>query len=271
MADIPLTTAPNDHGQQTFIKGVAAIWMRHYRVWLRIFWPSLVSGVVNPVFFLFAFGFGIGAVVKQVGEVNYLHFVVPGMVAHAALFQSSFEASIPSYTRFRVQRTYEAMLAAPLFFKEVVYGEILWAASKGCLSALCLYLVAWAMGGLPSLSGAVLSFPFVAVSCAAFASLGLLSTAYAKTYEFFSYFFVFWMTPSLLFGGVFVDNANYPEWLQLVMWVFPIKHLIEVIRPMCIGAQSDWPMVAVHMAYIIAFMLVCATLAARRMQKRLFD
>lgn len=261
----------NPHGTQTLVGGVLAIWMRHYRVWLRIFWPSLVSGVVNPVFFLFAFGFGIGAVVKQVGDLPYLHFVVPGMIAHAALFQSSFESSIPSYTRFRVQRTYEAMLSAPLFFKEVVYGEILWAASKGMLSALCMYLVAWWVGGLPSLAGAALSLPFVAVACMAFAALGLLCTAYARTYEFFSYFFVFWMTPSLLFCGVFVDNAAYPLWLQTVMWVFPVKHLIEVIRPLCVGQAVDWLMVAIHMAYIVAFMVVCATLAARRMAKRLFD
>ncbi|MBI1363879.1 MAG: hypothetical protein GC134_07820 [Proteobacteria bacterium] len=265
-----MSTTP-ERGRQTMLGGIAAIWMRHYRVWLRIFWPSVVSGILNPILFLFAFGFGLGAVVKQVGDISYLHFVVPGMIANAALFQSSFEASIPSYTRFRIQRTYEAMLAAPLFFREVVYGEILWAASKGVLSALCLYLVAWAVDGLGSLSGALISFPLVALSCASFASLGLVCTAYARTYEYFSFFFVFWITPSLLFCGVFVDPAAYPQWLQWATWFFPVKHLIEVIRPLCAGLSVDWTMVALHMAYIMAFMFICAAMAARRMAKKLFD
>ena len=41
----------------------AAIWWRQYLVWRKIIWPSLTTNVANPVLFLFAFGFGLGAVI----------------------------------------------------------------------------------------------------------------------------------------------------------------------------------------------------------------
>ncbi len=45
-----------------------------------------------------------------------------------------------------VQRTWEAIMHAPLTLGDVVLGEILWAASKAVLSGLAIMLVAGALG-----------------------------------------------------------------------------------------------------------------------------
>jgi len=44
-----------------------AVWRRNVTVWRRLMWPSLTTNVLDPLIFLFAFGYGLGAVVQQIG------------------------------------------------------------------------------------------------------------------------------------------------------------------------------------------------------------
>src|SRR4051794_4917700 len=91
-----------------------AVWRRNAIVWRRLMWPSLTTNVLDPLIFLFAFGYGLGAVVEQIGGMDYLTFVVPGMMCYAAMFAPSFEATISTYARFSLQRTWDAILATPV-------------------------------------------------------------------------------------------------------------------------------------------------------------
>ena len=230
----------------------------------------MATNVFNPVLFLFAFGFGLGAVVGRIGGVSYLAFVVPGMMAQAAMFAPSFETSISAYSRVNLQRTWHAMLATPVRLSEILWGEIAWAASKGVLAALCVLIVAWVWGGVLSPWGAILSLPVIVLACLAFAAYGLLATSIARGWEFFSYFFSFWVTPMFLFCGVFFDISRFPPYIRTVVWVLPMTHLIAVIRPLMLG-QAPGAAVALHILYIALTGWLAAHLALRRFAQRLFD
>ena len=84
-----------------------AVTRRQYLVWRKVLWSSLTTNVANPILFLFAFGFGLGAVVDQMGGLDYLAFVVPGMMAYSAMFAASFETTVGSFSRFDFQKTWE--------------------------------------------------------------------------------------------------------------------------------------------------------------------
>ena len=77
-----------------------AVCRRQYLVWRNVIWSSMTTNVVSPLLFLYAFGFGLGAVIDDMGGLSYLAFVVPGMMAYSAMFAASFETTIGSYARF---------------------------------------------------------------------------------------------------------------------------------------------------------------------------
>jgi len=108
-----------------------AVWRRNALVWRRLMGPSIATNVLDPLIFLFAFGYGLGAVIDRVGGLDYLSFVVPGMMCYAAMFAASFESSISVYARFHMQRTWDAILATPVTLAELMFGEMSWAATKG--------------------------------------------------------------------------------------------------------------------------------------------
>ncbi len=254
-----------------FNRYTAAIWYRHFLVWRELFWSSMATNVFNPVLFLFAFGFGLGAVVGTLDGVSYLAFVVPGMMAQAAMFAPSFEATVSVYSRVNLQRTWHAMLATPVQLSEIIWGEIAWAASKGLLAGLCVLVVAWLWGGVLSPAGALLSLPVIVLACLAFAAYGLFATSLARHWEFFSYFFSFWVTPMFLFCGVFFEISRFPYYLRAIVWLLPMTHLIAVIRPLMLGHTLGPGTAALHILYIAITGWLAAHLAQRRFAQRLFD
>src|SRR5690349_3951716 len=198
-----------------------AVWRRNFRVWRRLIWPSLTTNVLDPLIFLFAFGYGLGAVVQQIGGMDYLTFVVPGMMCYAAMFAASFEATVSTYARFSMQRTWDAILATPVTLTELMLGEMSWAATKGVFSACCVILVGALWGGIGSLSGALLAIPVLALGAVSFACCGMVATAHAKSWDIFAYFFTFWVTPMFMFSGTFFEVARFPFAIQAIAWALP--------------------------------------------------
>jgi len=249
----------------------AAVWWRQYLVWRKIIWPSLSTNVANPILFLFAFGFGLGAVIDDMGGLDYLAFVVPGMMAYSAMFAASFETSIGSFSRFSFQKTWDAVLATPVSLVELLLGEALWAACKALLSALCVLAVGLMWGGVGSLPGALASLPLILLAGFCFAACGLCATAHAKSWEFFSYFFTFWVTPMFIFSGVFFGIDRFPDYVQPIAWVLPMTHVIEVVRPLTAGQPQSLAMAFLHIGYVAALAAAAFALAYRRLRIRLFD
>jgi lipooligosaccharide transport system permease protein len=248
-----------------------AVTRRQYLVWRKVIWSSLSTNVANPILFLFAFGFGLGAVVDRMAGLGYLAFVVPGMMAYSAMFAASFETTVGSFARFDFQKTWDATLATPVTLLELLLGEALWATCKAMISAICVLAVGALWGGVGSAGGALLSLPVILLGGFAFATCGLVATAYARSWEFFSYFFTFWITPMFVFSGVFFAVDRFPDYIEPIAWVLPMTHLIEVVRPLVAGQDLALLEALGHVAYVAALGAVAFVVAYRRLKARLFD
>ncbi len=250
---------------------ILAVTHRQYIVWRKLIWSALATNVANPLLFLFAFGLGLGQFVTRMGDVPYLAFVVPGMMAYAAMFAASFETTIGAYTRYQQQGNWDAIMATPVTLAELLLGEVLWAAMKAMLSAVCVILVGWAWGGVLSVTGALIALPLVFAASLGFACFGLAATTHARGYEYFSYFFSFWITPMFVFCGVFFDISRFPDPVQVIAWIFPMTHLIAIVRPLTTGAPLDPLMVVVNIAYLAAISGLAFWVAYREARRRMFD
>lgn len=248
-----------------------AVWWRHILVWRRMMWSSLTMQMVNPILYLFAFGFGLGAVISNMGGLGYLAFVVPGMMAYSAMFTASFESTISAYSRLTMQKTWGAVLATPVTLLELLLGEAVWAITKGLVSALGVVLVGYFWGGVGSLPGALLSFLVLALACFTYAACGLAATAYAKHWEFVSYFMTFWVTPNFIFSGVFFSIDRFPGYVQALSWILPTTHVIGIIRPLTAGQPLHPGMTLLHLAVLSLLGGVMFFLAHRKLKERLFD
>ena len=211
-----------------------AVWRRNFLVWKKLAIPSLLGNLADPMIYLFGLGYGMGGLLPQVGGVSYIAFLAAGTVCASTMNAASFEALYSAFSRMHVQRTWEAIMNAPVTLEDVMAGELLWAAAKATLSGTAILIVIAALGLIAS-PLALWALPVIFLTGLAFASLGLIVTALAPSYDFFMYYFTLFITPMVLLSGVFFPPDQLPPLVQTVAAWLPLTHAVALVRPLLHG------------------------------------
>ena len=174
------------------------------------YWKSSTfSSTVEPTIYLLAFGFGFGSLVSTIGGYSYVDFVGTGTVATAVLFSSAFPAMFGTFVKYQFQRTYDAILAAPVDVEELVTAEVLWIATRAGVYGCVPMVVAMFFGLDPSWG--MLLVPFIAwISGFGWACFGVAVAGYSKSFENFNYVVSAVLTPLFLLAGSFFPLDEFP-------------------------------------------------------------
>lgn len=241
-----------------------AVWRRNFMVWKKLAIPSIMGNLADPMLYMLGLGFGLGSLLPQVDGVAYIQFLAAGTVCYSTMNSATFEALYSAFSRMHVQRTWDAIMNAPLELDDVIMGEWLWAASKSVLSGLAILLVIVALG----LSHSWLLLwivPLTLLIGLCFSGMGLVITALSPSYDFFMYYFTLAISPMVLLCGVFYPVAQLPVWLQQVSQLLPLTHAIDIARPLVNGHWPATPLASVLVLAGYALMgFIIATLLARR-------
>jgi lipooligosaccharide transport system permease protein len=228
---------------------------------------STFSSTVEPTIYLLAFGFGFGSLVSKVNGLDYVQFVGTGTVATAVLFSSVFPAMFGVFVKYKFQRTYDAILAAPVDTEELVTGEALWIAARAGTYGCVPMLVAMVFGLDPAWG--MLLVPFIAfIAGFGWAAFGICIAAVMKSIDNFSYVTSTVITPLFLVAGTFFPISGLPQWAQVLANVNPLYHCVQLVRHAVFGfAVVDlW-----HLGFLLVFALVTWRAAINRMEKKLID
>ena len=244
------------------------IWRRNRLVWRKLAIPSMLGNLADPMLYMLGLGYGLGAMLPEVGGLPYITFLAAGTVCSSTMMSASFEATYSSFSRMHVQHTWDAIMNAPVLLEDVVLGEVVWAASKAFLSGTAVLLVAAALG-LVSSPLALWVLPLVFLTGLVFGGLGLVMTSLSPSYDFFLYYFTLAITPMMLATGVFFPVDRLPEWLQTASGALPLTHAVALARPLMTGSVpgSATLHVLVLCAYAGASLYIALVLARRRLLK----
>jgi lipooligosaccharide transport system permease protein len=235
----------------------------------RSFWKATTfSSVLEPIIYLLAFGLGLGAtVVNKVDGLDYVEFVGTGMVATAVIFSSALPAMFGTFVKHRFQRTYDAILAAPVDVEELVTAEMLWigirAGVYGCFPLLVTFLF-----GLDPTVGMLLVPLFCFVTALGFAAFGIAVAATVGKIDQFNYVTTLVITPLFLVAGTFFPIDGLPEGVQVAAQLNPLHHLVELVRHAAFGFETTD---LVRFAVLVLFAHALWRVAVSRMSKRLID
>src|SRR5213592_190936 len=122
------------------------VWRRNLLVWRKLALASVLGNIADPLLYMLALGYGIGAFVPEVGGMKYIAFLGTGMVCQSAMFTSSFEAMYSAFSRMHVQRTWDAIINAPISLDDVMVAEWTWAAWKAAISTSAILVVIMGLG-----------------------------------------------------------------------------------------------------------------------------
>ncbi len=252
-----------------------AVWLRNLLVWRKLALPSLVGNIAEPLIWLVAFGYGMGALVGSVtlplpgGDtqtVPYLVFLASGSLCMSAMNAATFEALYSAFSRMHVQKTWDGILNAPVTLDDIVLAEMLWAAFKALFTVTAILGVMLALG-ISHSPKLVLAWAVLGLTGITFASLALIFNALAKGYDFFTYYFTLFLTPMMFLCGVFFPREQLPGWVQMAANVLPLTHAVQLVRPLFL---DRWPENAVLHLTVLAGTAVAAFWVALVLTRRRF-
>jgi len=232
----------------------------------RRYWRSTTfSSVIEPTIYLLAFGFGFGSLVARVGGYDYIDFVGTGIVATAVLFGSAFPGMFGTFIKRVFQKSYDAVLAAPVDTEELVTAEALWIALRAGAYGVVPMLVALGFGLDPSLG--MLLVPLIGVLTGfGFAAFGIWVSGIVPAIDSFGYVISAVLTPLFLVAGTFFPIDGLPGWAAAAAQVNPLYHCVELVRGAVFGLDAGD---LVHAAALVVFGAVMWLLAVRRIRRRL--
>jgi lipooligosaccharide transport system permease protein len=235
----------------------------------RTFWKATTfSSVLEPVIYLLAFGLGLGAtLVNRVDGLSYVEYVGTGMVATAVIFSSAFPAMFGTFVKERFQRTYDAILAAPVDVEELVTAEMLWIGLRSGFFG-CFPLLVSMLFGLDPAPGMLLVPLFAFITALVFAGFGIAVAASVSKIDQFNYVTTLFITPLFLVAGTFFPIDQLPKAVQIASLLNPLHYLVVLVRHACFGFEA-WDLLRV--AVLIGFAVVMWRVAVNRMEKRLID
>ena len=242
------------------------VWQRNFLVWKKLAIPSILGNLADPLFFLFGLGYGLGMLVPEIDGVPYMTFLAAGTICYSTMNSATFETLYSSFSRMHVQKTWDAILNAPITLDDVVLGELVWAACKSLLSGTAILLVIWLFGISDSALAAFI-VPLAFLIGLTFAGMGLVMTALSPSYDFFMYYITLVTTPMMLLSGVFFPVSQLPETFQAIAQILPLTHAVELVRPLIVGEIPQG--IALHIAVLIVYGLVAYLVALMLMRRRL--
>jgi lipooligosaccharide transport system permease protein len=250
--------------------GLFRVWQRNFIVYLQNWKIRFIAPILEPLFYLLAFGYGLSTLVGNIREngmeVSYTFFIAPALIAINIMNNAFFENTYGSFVRMYYQKTFNAMMATPLTVNEIIAGEIVWGATKSMIATMIMMVVISVFGLIQYPSGLLL-IPLAFLGGMAFGAVGMYFTGMVSHIDLFNLPFFLFITPMFLFSGTFFPIENLPQWAQVVAMTLPLTHLVSLARSLCYSRFEGtmlW-----QLSYLMVFLAVFFPLALYKMRKRL--
>ena len=250
------------------VAGVVGWQARSYR---RLWFGTVTTSFLNPIFFLVSIGVLLGTLVDRsspdLGGLRYLEFVAPALIASTAMQTAAVTTTFSVKAGLKWVRTYHGVVATPVRVVELVVGVIAWTGVR-ILLATSVFAVVVAVAGAFQSPLAVLT-PLAALLCGlAFAAVLMAISAGTESEQWLPAIFRFGIVPLFLFSGTFFPIEQLPDWIEPVAWATPLWHGVELTRDLATG-EVEAVAATVHVAYLVAVAVLGTALAARACDRKL--
>lgn len=217
---------------------IYVLWLREMKRFLRAK-SRIVGALAMPLFFLAFMGLGFRriSVPGMTGDMNYVHFLVPGILGMSLLFSSTFGGL--SVLWDREFGFLKEIMVAPVTRVSIVLGRIAGGITTALIQGLLILAISFLLGfKVSSLLSLLLVVVFMVLIAVTFLGLGLIFASKMKDMQGFSIVMNFVIFPLFFLSGALYPLENFPVWLRYLSHLDPLTYGIDGLRAALIGISS---------------------------------
>jgi ABC-2 type transport system permease protein len=202
----------------------------------KLWTQTVLAPVVSSILFILVFGLSLGGRIKQVGNVDYEVFIVPGLIA-MGMVQAAYMNNASTIFQARFDRYVNDVLSAPMRAWQMTLGYTIGGLVRAVAIGLSLLVLAWILVDVPVERPFAL-FAAVSLGLVLFAALGVIVGIFAETWDHTTFISNIVILPLTFVGGVFYSVDVLPSPWHELSHVNPIFYLINGVRFGFLG-ESD--------------------------------
>lgn len=241
---------------------LGGLWLRQVRRYLRSR-TRIIGSLGQPLLFLVALGFGLGAVYRRAGDGNYLQFLAPGIVAMSILFTAVFSGVEIIWDRqFGFLKE---MLVAPVSRFAIMFGRTLGGATVATIQGIIVFLLSLIFGFRANIALLPLAIAMMLLIALLFTALGTAIASVVQDFQGFQLIMNFLVMPLFFFSGAIFPLEGLPKALAIVTTINPLSYGVDVLRTF-FGAASHFGIgldIVVLGGVTLAFLITGAILFTR--------
>jgi len=222
---------------------------------MRRHWKATVAtSLVLPLLYLVAFGYGLGRGINVDG-VDYLSFVIPGIVGLTAFSLSFNGAASKLHVDKFFYKSFDELLMSPVSSYSIIIGKALIGVLRGSICAVAIYLVGLVLA--PTLLVTPLFFLILLLSCFVFALFGVLIALVVHTHQGMGNFSTLVILPMTFLCGTFFSLSQLPVVVKAVLYFLPLTHSAELLRATVLGLSFPWLSLGGLLIFGVVFFIGC--------------
>ncbi len=212
--------------------GFMTLLNREIHRFMKVSVQTVLAPLISNILYLGIFG-GMLKTRAEIDGVNYLRFLVPGLVTMGAVF-ASFQNPAFSIISQKFQNSIQDLNSYPISNTEKTLAFILGGTFRGILVGLLTY------AATAIFIGWEIEYPLffllsLGITSFIFASLGLISGLLLNNFEKMNFILSIVITPLAYLGGVFFEVSKLPGLLSAVRFIDPVYPIVNIARYSYLG------------------------------------
>ena len=232
--------------------------IRFMRIWLQTLLPSTVT---MSLYFV-VFGRFIGTKIEKMDGVEYIAFIVPGLVMMAVI-TNSYSNVVSSFFGAKFQRHVEEMLVSPTSNVVIIVGYVVGGVARGLIVGCLVTAVALFFTKL-KIHSLTITLSVIVLTAVLFAIGGFINALFARKFDDISIVPTFILTPLTYLGGVFYSISLLPDHWRVISMANPILYMVNAFRYGILG-QSD---IDIGIAFVVILAFIAGSFVAALVMMR---
>jgi len=213
-------------------EAIYVLWLRELKAFIRAR-SRIVGNIVQPLFFMAILGVGFKSSMRFTGVemqgIDYLQFLVPGLIGMTILFSSMFAGlSILWDRQFGFLRE---IMVAPVSRLSLVLGRVAGGMTTTILQALSILLIAYLFGfRIKGIMELLLSIIFMILIGTGFVGMGVAFASKMEDMHGFQIVMNFIIMPIFFLSGALFPLKGLPPWLGFLTYIDPLTYGVDALR-----------------------------------------
>lgn len=219
------------------------------RFW-RVMYQTIAAPVLSSFLYLFIFAQILKDRVTVFDNVNYIDFLIPGLVMMSVI-QNAFANSSSSLIQSKISGNLTLVLLSPIspftFFLAYVCAGVV----RGVLVGLGVYLSAFFFTSALAIESVLVIFIFALLSGIMATSLGIIAGLWSDRFDQIALFTNFIIMPLTFLSGVFYSVHSLPPTWQNLSQLNPFFYMIDGFRYGFFNASDVSPALSLAVTFVL--------------------